>query len=150
MSAVDEHGELHPLRPPIVEQRLDRRPHGPAREQHVVNDHDRQAGDVEVDVGGVQNRGVGPARQIVAVEADVEIAEGNLCAEQVLEHPVQATGENRAAPVDADECREPERSELRSMISCAMRVSARSISSSWRTTFSAIVRRFLPGLSGPD
>jgi len=41
MAAVGEHGELHALRAAVVEQRLDRRAHGAAREQHVVDDHDR-------------------------------------------------------------------------------------------------------------
>ncbi len=40
MAAVDEHRELHPLRAPVVEQRVDRRPHGAAREQDVVDEDD--------------------------------------------------------------------------------------------------------------
>src|SRR5690349_563846 len=42
MTAVREHGELHPGGPAVVEQRLDRGAHRAAGEEDVVHDHDRQ------------------------------------------------------------------------------------------------------------
>ncbi len=42
---------------------------------------------------------------VVAVEADVEVAERHVGVEQLLEHAVQALGQERAATVDADERR---------------------------------------------
>ena len=39
LDAVDEHGELDPLRPPVVEERLDRRPDRAAGIEDVVHEH---------------------------------------------------------------------------------------------------------------
>ena len=89
MAAVGEHGELHAVGAPVVEQRLDRGAHGATGEQHVVDDHDGQAGDVEVDVRGVQDGRIGAGRHIVPVEADVEVAEAHLGVEQILQQPLQ-------------------------------------------------------------
>ena len=48
VAAVGEDRELDPLRPPVVEQRLDRRADGAAGEQDVVDEDDRAAVGVEV------------------------------------------------------------------------------------------------------
>ena len=61
VAAVDEHCELHPLRPAVVEQGLDRRPDRAARVEDVVHDHDRLALEREVEPGGLHDRlGMGP------------------------------------------------------------------------------------------
>ena len=57
---------------------------------------------------GVQDGRVGPRRDVVAVEADVQVAERQLTSEQLLQQLVQAPGEDRAATVDADEGRRPD------------------------------------------
>ena len=148
VAAVGEHGELHARRAAVVEQRLDRGADGAAGEEHVVDDHDRQPGDVEVDVRGVQDGRVGPRGDVVAVEADVEVAERDLRVEQLAEQRLQAPARKaprRWMPTSAG-AGSP---GLRSTISCAMRVSARRTSSSSRTTFSLASIAFLPGLSGP-
>ncbi len=103
VAAVDEHRQLHALRAAVGEQRLDRGAHGAPGEQHVVDDHHRQPGDVEVDVRGVQHWRVGTRGDVVAVEADVEVAERHVRAEQLLQYSVQPLREERAAAVDADE-----------------------------------------------
>ena len=56
VAAVAEHRELHPLRAAVVEERLDRGAHGAAGEEDVVDEDDGAAGEVEVDVGGVDDR----------------------------------------------------------------------------------------------
>jgi hypothetical protein len=76
---------LHAGGATVVEQRLDRRAHGTPGEQHVVDDHHRAPGDVEVDVRSVQDGRVGATLQIVAVKADVQIPERNLRLEQLFE-----------------------------------------------------------------
>ncbi len=56
VAAVAEHGELNPLRAPVVEEGVDRGAHRAAGEEDVVDEHDGAAGEVEVDVRGVDDR----------------------------------------------------------------------------------------------
>src|ERR1019366_5204650 len=84
----------------VGEQRLDRGADGATGEEDVVDDHDSETGEVEVDVGGVQDGGVGSRGDVIAVEADVEVAEGNVGVEQLLEQDVQTLGEEGSAAVD--------------------------------------------------
>ena len=108
VAAVAEHGELDPPRAAVVEERVDRGAHGAAGEEDVVDEDDGAAAEVEVDVGGVDDRlRVGRlGADVVAVEGDVDVADRQLGAGQLGEQGVQATGEHGAAGVDADE-REP-------------------------------------------
>ena len=46
-AAVDEHGELDALGTAEIEQLVDRGAHAAAGVEHVVDEHDRRAGDVE-------------------------------------------------------------------------------------------------------
>ena len=77
---------------------------------HVVDEHDRAAGEVEVEVRGVDDRlGARVAGvDVVAVEGDVEVAERDLGAGQLADQGVEPAAEHRAAGVDADQ-REPSR-----------------------------------------
>src|ERR1019366_4448003 len=97
VAAVGEHGQLHALGATVGEQRLDRGADGATGEEDVVDDHDSETGEVEVDVGGVQDGGVGSRGDVIAVEADVEVAEGNVGVEQLLEQDVQTLGEEGSA-----------------------------------------------------
>ena len=105
VAAVAEHRELHPLRAAVVEERLDRGPHRAAGEEDVVDEDDGAAGEVEVDVGGVDDRlrrrRLGA--DVVAVEGDVDVADRHLGAGQLADQGVQAAGDQRAASVDADD-----------------------------------------------
>ena len=105
MPAVGEDGELDPLRAAVVEERVDRGADGAAGEEDVVDEDDRPALEVEVEVRGVDDRGVGrrAAADVVAVEGDVDVAERELGREQLLEMGVEAAGEDRAAGVDPDD-----------------------------------------------
>src|SRR6202035_2974427 len=62
-------------------------------------------GDVEVDVRGMQHRGVGAAGDVVPVKADVEVPEGYVDVEQILELLVQPLSEKRASAMDSYERR---------------------------------------------
>ncbi len=148
VAAVGEHGELHALGAAVGEQRLDRGAHGAPGEEHVVDDHDREPGDVEVDVRGVQDRRVGAAGDVVAVEADVEVAERDLGVEQLLEQRVQPLGEERSATVDADERRS---GIVRVALDDLVR-DARERSPDFLLVEDDLLvafHRFLPGLAGP-
>ena len=56
VAAVGEHRELDPLRAAVVEQRVDRGAHRAAGEEHVVDQDDGAAVEVEVEVRGVDDR----------------------------------------------------------------------------------------------
>ena len=105
VAAVGEHGELHPLRAPVVEEGVDRRPDGAPGEQHVVDEDDGAPVEVEVEVRAVDDRlGAGLAAvEVVAVEGDVEVAERHLGAGELADQGVQAAGEDGAAGVDPDQ-----------------------------------------------
>src|SRR6202035_2878406 len=103
VATVGEHGELHTRGAAVGEQRLDRGADSAAGEEDVIDDHDGPPGDVEVDVRGVQDGGGGPACDVVAVEADVEVSERHVVVEQRLELAVQPLGEEGAAAMDADQ-----------------------------------------------
>ena len=122
----------------VVEQRLDRGAHGAPRVEHVVDDHDRAAGRRRSRCARRARRARrGRRRDVVAVEADVEVARAaRRSSSSSLEQQLQALGEEGAAAMDADDRQRDRRCGLRSTISCAMRVSARRTSSSPRTTFS--------------
>ena len=109
VAAVAEHGELDPLRAAVVEEGLDRGPHRAAGEEDVVDEDDGAAGEVEVDVGGVDDRlrGRRLGADVVAVEGDVDVADRQLGAGQLAEQGVQAAGEEGAAGVDPDDRQSP-------------------------------------------
>src|SRR5207249_6046084 len=91
VSTVDEHGELDALRTAVVEERLDRSADRPARVEHVVHEHDRLALEREIERGRADDR-LWMARRaatadldVVAVEGDVDGAEGGLLAGSFLD-----------------------------------------------------------------
>ena len=105
VAAVAEHRELDPARAAVVEERLDRGPHRAAGEEDVVDEDDGAVGEVEVDVGGVDDRlrGRRLGADVVAVEGDVDVADRQLDRGQLAEQRVQAAGEHGAAGVDPDD-----------------------------------------------
>src|SRR5882757_2512800 len=104
VAAVAEDGELDPLGAAVVEEGLDRGADRAAGEEDVIDQDDRALGKVEVDVGVVDDRlrGGGAGADIVAVEGDVDVADRQVGACQLTEESVEATGQDRAAGVDAD------------------------------------------------
>src|ERR671919_367763 len=77
VDAVREDGELPPRRPAVVEESVDRGPHGAPRVEHVVDEDHGEAVDGEVDVRGVHDGGLGGCAhaEVVAVERDVDVPE---------------------------------------------------------------------------
>src|SRR5947199_5732499 len=76
MAPVDQHREVDGLGPAEVDQRVHRGKHRTAGEEHVVDEQDAAAIDGERDVGPLHDRVLDAAIQIVAVERDVDHAEG--------------------------------------------------------------------------
>src|SRR4051812_34840877 len=109
VAAVGEDGELHAIRPPVLEERVDRGADRPARIEDVVDEDDGAALEVEVELRLAGER-LRPARRmagahvhVVAVEGDVELAEGELVARPLLDESAEPLRDRNAAGVDADE-----------------------------------------------
>ena len=71
MAPIDQHRQLDRRRPPVVDQRVQRRPNRASGEEHVVDQHDHRAVDIAGNAAGQNPRRAAP-RQIVAVEAVVD------------------------------------------------------------------------------
>ena len=82
VAAVDQDGQADARRPAEVADRVQRRADGPAGEQDVVDQDDLGAVDVERDLGPAQDRPAVALAEVVAVERDVDGADGDLVAEQ--------------------------------------------------------------------
>src|SRR3989441_599533 len=104
MAAVDEHRELHPLRPAEVDQRVHRGTHRSAGEEHVVDEEDAPPVDGERDVGPLHHRVLEAAVQVVAIERDVDHAEGwRHAALDLADRLADALGQVHATRADADQ-----------------------------------------------
>ena len=101
MAAVDEHGELDHAGTTEVHDRIEGGADRPAGEQHVVHENDTLAVDVERHVRRVDlRREVG--EEVVAVEADIQTAEGNLDAFDIADLVDETAGDKIAPRNDAD------------------------------------------------
>ena len=103
VSAVGEHRQLHPLGTAVVEQGLDRGTYGASGIEHVIDDHDRTRGGVEVDMRGVHDGRLRPRGDVVAVEADVEVSERDLFLQEVVQQQLKTLSQDRSATVNANE-----------------------------------------------
>ena len=109
MAAVCEDGELDTGWAAVLEQRVDRGADRAAGVEDVVDEHDRHPLEREVERARTHERLRVPGRlapahvDVVAVKGDVELAEGDLRAAQVLDALPQPLRERDAARVDADE-----------------------------------------------
>ena len=101
--AVDEHGQLHHARPPLVAQGVERGAHGPAGVQHVVDEHHERVVDTAGGHGARFERPVRPAPQVVAVERDVERTGGDLHTAELGDAFGEPVRERGAARRDAEQ-----------------------------------------------
>ena len=103
VAAVHEHGELDARRAAEVDELVEGGADGAAGEEHVVHEHHRAAVDREEDVGALGDRLGGQAREVVAVERDVEGAHRGLRPRRLGDEPGEPPGERHAAAADAHE-----------------------------------------------
>jgi hypothetical protein len=110
VATIGEHGELHAVGPAVAEQGLDRGADRAARVEDVVDEDDGHALDRKVQRGraderlGVLGRLAAPDVDVVAVEGDVQLPEGDVGAADLRDPPPESLGERDAARVDPDEC----------------------------------------------
>src|SRR5215471_2458124 len=103
VAPVDQHREANRAGPAEVDQAVQRGPHGAARVEHVVAEDDSAAVQVEVDLGLLQERLRGDQRKVVAIERDVEGADGEGLLDEVSQRRGQPGRQRDAASADADE-----------------------------------------------
>jgi hypothetical protein len=102
VSAVDQDRELDRARPPVVHDRVHRGADGAPGEQHVVDEHDVLPSTSK----GMSVRctsGREPGGDVVAVEGDVERADGHLRALDALDALGQRLGDHRTPRHDPHE-----------------------------------------------
>ena len=109
VAAVDEDGELDAVGPAVVEERLDRGADRAAGVEDVVDEDDRPAVEREVELRRAderlrrERRLAGAHHHVVAVEGDVDRAEGGRRAGALLDEPREPLRERDAARLDPDE-----------------------------------------------
>src|SRR5947209_7636339 len=101
VAAVDEHGELDGLGAAEVDQLVERGAHRAAGVEHVVAKHDHAVVDRPRQVRALDQRLGGDGRQVVAIERDVEDADGDLLPLHGLDLGGDLLGEGDAAGADA-------------------------------------------------
>src|SRR6266566_8750504 len=99
MATVCEHGELHSVRAAVLEKRVDRGADRASRGEDVVDEDDRAAFELEVELRLAHDR-LRPAGRlpgahvhVVAVEGDVELADRELLAAALLDEAPDALGD---------------------------------------------------------
>jgi hypothetical protein len=74
VAAVDEDRELDRARPAEVDERIERRPYGAPRVEHVIDDDDRLTVDAFRRHLGAPERAGGPEPEVIPVHGDVQRA----------------------------------------------------------------------------
>ena len=101
MAAVDEHGELDGLGAAEVDQLVERGAHRAAGVEHVVAKHDNAVVDRPRQMRALDLRLGGDGGQVVAIEGDVEDADGDLLPLHGLDLGGDLLGQGHAAGADA-------------------------------------------------
>ena len=109
MAAIDQDSELDALRPPVVEERLDRGADRAPSVENIVDEDDRSSFEREVELRladdglRAQRRFAASHLHVVAVEGDVDGAELGCLAGPFLDQTCEPAGERDAPRLDADE-----------------------------------------------
>lgn len=103
MAAVNEHAERNALRAAEIEKAVHGGANGASGVEDVVDEDEVHAVDAKGDIGRLQH-GLGrDFREIVAIESDIESADGHVDAIDAAHGLGDALGERHAAAADADE-----------------------------------------------
>ena len=102
MTAGDQHRQLHRLGAAEFGEGVECSAHRAPGEEHVVDQHDRAAGDVDGNLGGTGRRDRAQ-RDVVAEEGDVERANGHLDVLELRDRGGEAVGDGDAPGVETDE-----------------------------------------------
>jgi hypothetical protein len=103
VAAIDEHRQTDRARPAVVDERVHRGADGAPGEQHVVHQNDDLVVDREVQRRLADDRRVADAREVVAVERDVQGAERDGRVLVGADRVAQPDGQDVAARADTDD-----------------------------------------------
>jgi hypothetical protein len=103
MSTVDEDREADGPRASVIDERVHRGADRPAGKQHIVDEDDHTPVDREGDLGLAHDRRVTDPGQVVAIERDVDRAEGDIDTLVRPDGGMDAGSERVAARANADD-----------------------------------------------
>ena len=103
VTTVHEDGESDRARASVIDERIHRRADGAAGEEDVVDEDDNAVVDGERDLRLTHHRRVADARQVVAVERDIDRAERKIDAFVRAYGLTDPRGERVATRADADD-----------------------------------------------
>ena len=102
-SAIDEDRERDPRGPAEIGELVERRAHGAAGVENIVDDHDVHALDSPRQTRRADNRSRADGLEVVAVERDVERALRNLDSFALFDESDEPAGELHAATLNSDD-----------------------------------------------
>src|SRR3990172_12739705 len=103
MPPVQKHGELYAFRPAVVHDAVQGSPYRPAREEHIVNEHDHPVLYIKRNVRGLRH-GLRLTRcQVVPVHGDIQTADRNINSFDLVYPGGQSLREMDTAPLYADD-----------------------------------------------
>jgi hypothetical protein len=103
MATVHEDREADRARTPIIHEGVHRRAHGATGEEHVVDEHHDSVVDGERDLGLTHNRRIADTREVVAIQSDIDGAQGKIDALVLANGVADPRRERVAARTDADD-----------------------------------------------
>ena len=103
MAAVDQDRQLHRSGPAEVAQGVEGRPDGAPGIEHVVDEDDDGVVDATARHHGALERAMRFGPQIITVEGDVEVADRDVGAGELVDLGTQTGRETRSAGGDSDE-----------------------------------------------
>ena len=103
VAAVDEYGELDGLRTAHVDDGIESSANRAARVEHIVDEHDGLARDVDRQLRLMDNRLIRKGGKVIAVERNVENADRRLLSLDMLDIRRDALGDRNTARADADD-----------------------------------------------
>src|SRR5258708_22920718 len=105
MAAVDQHEQLYAARASVEEERVHGGANGPAGEEYVVYEDDFLVADGETDIRSLHHRFGAESGKIVAIERDVERANGYGGFFALPDDLGQALGQRYAATANSDQAK---------------------------------------------
>jgi hypothetical protein len=102
VSAIDEHTELHTLRPAMRKQGVERRPRGAPGEENVIHQHDILVLNLKSDLFLLHDRLRSEGRKVVAIKSDIQGPDGNFSVFNTSDNFAQALCDGHATAANAD------------------------------------------------
>jgi hypothetical protein len=103
MTTVHEDREADRARTPVIDEGVHGRAHGATGEEHVVDEHHDTVVDGERDLGLTHHRRIADTREVVAIQSDIDGAQGKIDALVRANGVADPRRESIAARADADD-----------------------------------------------